>query len=229
MPKLQPAQAVHAAESMISRIDKIRDGNADLFASDAEEIPQLTGGLLQLSSRMTRQQAAHLADSLTEIAAKPHAAIPSGLVGGFSAALPGMDDAQVNRVVEALIAKLPNQAAMESLQGMAPRIQPPQAMRAWATVIRNVTSTHPPNSMSGLPDSAPDVLQATCLPPGTTASPERGRPFDRCAGTTGGQCRARKGTGRLGHARAEVKWSAGRPRRGRGRKALGKDVTRRTG
>jgi serine/threonine protein kinase len=158
--RLDPAQTKQVGDALIVLLNKLRDGRSGYVSSHATELPALTRAMQSLGPRLGPAQAAHIGDTLATLAVQSPAEIPSGLGDGFAAVIPHLEESQVNRIADALIATLPAPPAIEGLTAVAPRMQPSPAARAWKAVIRLVSDLHPPNSMVALPDPAPPALMA---------------------------------------------------------------------
>ncbi|HEV3302565.1 MAG TPA: protein kinase [Planctomycetaceae bacterium] len=163
LPRLDKPQAAHVADTLTAMLEKLRGGNPNFVSSHPNNLSTLLAVLKPLAPRLEPKQAAHIADILASIAAKPPLVMPSGMVEGFSALEPVLEDADLRRIANGLIAGLPAPLAIEALTGVAKRMQSAQAASAWERVLKLVSNPHPEDSMIGPPDPAPDALKALAL------------------------------------------------------------------
>ena len=164
----------HVADAHSAMLEKLRSGNPNDASRHSNNLSTLLGVLKPLAPRLGPNQAAHIADILASIAAKPPMMMPSGMAEGFAALEPVLEDADLKRIADALVANLPAPLAVEALTGVAKRMQSAQAASAGECVLKLVSNPHPPNSMSGLPDPC-GCAEGTRASVGTATGRVRGR------------------------------------------------------
>jgi serine/threonine protein kinase len=133
--QLDAKAASRTTESLIAALDELRDHHSAGIRYPLHRLESTLEGLNLLKSRLQAAQAAHIAQSLSDLTQKPAGIQDTVVSHALAEILPLLQEKQVAKIADRLIAMPTAELALEQLEAIAPRIQPEHAARAWDVVM----------------------------------------------------------------------------------------------
>jgi serine/threonine protein kinase len=159
--RLEATHVTRATVTAIAVLERLKDGNPEYVSRHERCLPAVLEVLKALSPRWDAATASHVADALIALARKPGTHSFGELSAAFGAVVPRLEEAQVKRIADSLIATPTSPEAIGQLAALAPRMEPAQAARAWdaASKIATGPEVADPEALD-LPDPDQNALIA---------------------------------------------------------------------